>query len=132
MTSEITAAGLHELREDLEQRMEEVAEEIRRELSQSDHEHYIDLAGQVGDLEDQALADLLVDENLADIHHHVQEYRAIDAALLRMADGTYGECVDCGNPIAPDRLRVNPTSIRCVACQAQHERTHAHEGYHTL
>ena len=49
------------------------------------------------------------------------ELIAIDAALQRVADGSYGLCVDCGTPIATARLHANPTAMRCVACQARAE-----------
>ena len=41
---------------------------------------------------------------------------AIDAALERLDDGRYGECLACGQPIAPERLAARPTAERCVAC----------------
>jgi len=41
---------------------------------------------------------------------------AIDAALQRIADGTYGRCVGCGQHIPFGRLIVMPESERCVAC----------------
>jgi RNA polymerase-binding transcription factor DksA len=41
---------------------------------------------------------------------------AVDAALGRVADGTYGVCAVCGRPIAPERLEVRPTARTCVAC----------------
>jgi len=132
MASDLTDAQRHELRALLDSRQQEIGAEIAQALRESDSEHYSDLAGQVGDLEDQALADLLVDQGLAEIHHLIQEYRAIDAAIMRMSAGEYGECVECGGPIPLERLRVNPTALRCVPCQEQFEKTHAHEGYHTL
>jgi DnaK suppressor protein len=46
---------------------------------------------------------------------------AIDAALQRIADGSYGLCVDCGVSIATARLHANPVALRCVACQDQLE-----------
>ena len=45
-----------------------------------------------------------------------------EAALRRMDEGTYGECVDCGEPIALSRLRVQPQAERCHDCQEFHER----------
>jgi len=131
MAGDLNDSQLRELRATLERRMEEVAAEIRRELAESENEHYADLAG-VGDLEDQALADLLVDQNLADIHHYVQEYRAADAALMRLARGEYGLCIDCGGPIAVERLYVYPAALRCVDCQDRFEKTHAGEGHPSL
>ena len=131
MAGDLSDSQLRELRTMLERRQEEVGAEIQRELDESENERYADLAG-VGDLEDQALADLLVDQNLADIHHYVQEYRALDAALMRMARGEYGLCIDCGGPIAVDRLYVYPAALRCIDCQDRFEKTHAGEGHPTL
>ena len=37
----------------------------------------------------------------------VQEVRMIEAALKRIANGTYGICVNCGDPIGEDRLNVD-------------------------
>ena len=50
------------------------------------------------------------------------ELVAIDAALKRIADGSYGLCVDCGASIATARLHANPTAMRCVGCQEKLER----------
>ena len=38
------------------------------------------------------------------------ELKAIDAALKRVADGTYGTCVRCGTPISAERLEAVPVS----------------------
>ncbi len=38
----------------------------------------------------------------------------IDAALARIAAGTYGFCTVCGEPIAPARLEARPTTDRCI------------------
>jgi RNA polymerase-binding protein DksA len=45
-----------------------------------------------------------------------RELAAIRAALNRIEAGTYGTCVACGEPIAPQRLRALPTATRCVDC----------------
>ena len=42
----------------------------------------------------------------------------IDAALDRLADGTYGVCVHCGTDIPPERLEFRPFAAGCVACQS--------------
>ena len=38
----------------------------------------------------------------------------IDAALARVAEGTYGRCEVCGRPIPAARLEARPTATRCV------------------
>ena len=40
----------------------------------------------------------------------------VDAALERLADGTYGVCQNCGRPIASARLAARPTATLCVDC----------------
>jgi RNA polymerase-binding protein DksA len=44
------------------------------------------------------------------------ELDRVDAALRRLDDGTYGTCVSCGNPIAPERLEAIPWSPTCIDC----------------
>jgi DnaK suppressor protein len=50
--------------------------------------------------------------------HEIEE---IDAALLRIADGSYGACIECGDKIAVERLRALPETELCVDCAAQAE-----------
>jgi RNA polymerase-binding protein DksA len=110
----------HKLRE----RWCELRDEISEALSRSDNEGYADIAGRVADLEDQSLADLLVDVNLAEVTRDVEEIRAIERALKRIALGTYGVCVSCGQPIERERLKAHPTANRCAVCQRAYEHDH--------
>ncbi|HEV8565675.1 MAG TPA: TraR/DksA C4-type zinc finger protein [Actinoplanes sp.] len=43
-------------------------------------------------------------------------------ALQRLADGTYGYCEGCQNPIPVERLTVFPWATTCVACKSNRER----------
>lgn len=40
----------------------------------------------------------------------------VAAALLRIAEGTYGTCESCGRPIDPRRLSAAPESVLCIDC----------------
>ncbi len=42
--------------------------------------------------------------------------RMIQAALGRIADGTFGECVACGEPISKERLNAVPHAAHCKRC----------------
>ena len=97
--------------------------EIRQTLNRTDQEQYADIAGQVRDAEDEALADLIVDINHAEVARDVEELRDIEAALERIATGSYGACLSCGIGIPRERLEAYPTAKRCLPCQQQHERT---------
>ena len=69
-----------------------------------------DFEEQAGDLESQEQLERLEASAL-------KELGAIDAALGRIAAGTYGICVKCGEPIARKRLEAVPTATTCVACK---------------
>jgi DnaK suppressor protein len=43
-------------------------------------------------------------------------YHALTKALRRLRDGTYGDCVYCGNPIPAGRLLVIPETEHCLGC----------------
>lgn len=44
------------------------------------------------------------------------EINRIEAAIARIDAGTYGDCVECGNAISPQRLAALPTAAKCIAC----------------
>lgn len=132
MEQALTDRQLSEFRQLLKNRYQALREEIRAELLQSDEERYQELAGQVHDVEEAAVADLLVDLNLAGIDRHIQEIRDIDAALIRIAEGSYGICIDCEQPIGVERLKAYPTAKRCLKCQEVYERTHLSPGSPSL
>ena len=71
--------------------------------------------------DDWAQADAERDLAIALGERESAELVAIDAALQRIADGSYGLCVDCGVAIATARLHANPTALRCVDCQSRLE-----------
>ena len=123
---------LEELRTTLKSRARQLRDEIQQTLRKSDDEQYTMIADQVRDLEDDSFADLMVDVNLAEIDRDLQELRLIDAAFLRMGDGTYGRCDSCDNPIEIARLRATPFASRCFDCQSAFERNHVQNIGHTL
>ena len=43
---------------------------------------------------------------------------ALDAALDRLARGTYSLCVSCGEPISAARLSAEPAAPNCLRCAA--------------
>ena len=73
-----------------------------------------------GDLADVAIRDSLQATNL---NRHRATLRAIEEALLRIDEGTYGTCEDCGEEISVGRLNAVPFALRCVECQEMQEIT---------
>lgn len=44
------------------------------------------------------------------------ERRRLRAALARIEAGAFGDCEECGEAIAPGRLRLDPAATRCIDC----------------
>jgi DnaK suppressor protein len=58
-------------------------------------------------------------ERFADVAIHgqvLQQLAAVDKAIARLDDGSFGICPGCGRPIAIARLDVIPWAATCVAC----------------
>ncbi len=50
-----------------------------------------------------------------------QTLQQVQLALRRIADGEYGYCLHCGDPIAYARLSVQPFATLCLDCQEASE-----------
>ena len=51
-----------------------------------------------------------------------EQVAAADAALRRLAEGRYGVCDRCGQPIGAERLAARPAAATCVRCAARTRR----------
>ena len=91
------------------------------------HGHEADRAQRVGrqtvDLDQQAVGRLSRMDALqcqamaqATAARRQVERQRLRAALARMEAGEYGLCEDCGDEIAPGRLRLDPAAARCIDC----------------
>ena len=70
------------------------------------------------DVEERAVEREL-DEVLEGIGNvEMAEAQAINAALERINDGTYGYCVECGEKITEERLDAVPYAPKCQKCAA--------------
>ncbi len=132
MPANLTNQQLFELEKQLEINLQQLRNVIREELLASANEQYIVLAGQVHDREEESVADLLVDVNLALIDNHIRAVEDTEAAMMRLKRGEYGTCLDCGDGIPYQRLKVYPVAKRCLQCQTRYEQTHAHPRHPTL
>lgn len=72
----------------------------------------------------RAQATTEINEEFAMNEHETAELAAIDTALERIAQGQYGECLDCGVTIPQARLDAYPMALRCVSCQTAAEKAH--------
>lgn len=43
----------------------------------------------------------------------------VDAALTKIANGNYGRCERCGEPVSRERLLARPAARTCITCAAR-------------
>ena len=68
------------------------------------------------------VADAMQGFDIAMVARDVAEIGEVERALRRVADGSYGRCIDCDQPIPPARLNAYPAAARCIRCQEAFER----------
>ena len=56
------------------------------------------------------------------INRQIKLISKIDQALRRIKDGTYGFCLETGEPIGIKRLIARPVAELCIAAQEKHEK----------
>jgi len=116
------------LREQIQARVALLREEIRAALHRNE-EGQEGLANHRSETDDEAVADVQTDLDIAELERDVQELRALQEALRRLPEDDYGTCADCGVDIPFARLRVDPQATRCVVCQAEEEQRQRRHGH---
>lgn len=122
---ELTKEDLKHFSTVLAGRKQVLGEEIRRVLARTEQERYVDILAGGDDAGDSSVADLLSDVAFAEVARDAAEVRDISTAQARIAAGTYGTCIDCGQPIGRKRLEAYPTAKRCIEDQQRREKLRA-------
>jgi DnaK suppressor protein len=132
MRASLTAAERGTLEKQLQDRRRVLRAELRAKLNTQDNPALLGLRSRMDEIDDWAVADLETALEVAEVARDAEELQAVEAALRRIADGTYGTCLECGTPIPYARLAVNPAAPRCIACQEELEGTLRRTGPATL
>jgi DnaK suppressor protein len=106
-----------------------ILEGRRREILSEVHERMRDVRGEgpaanaqgVLDSVESSEADIQEDIEFALIQMKAETLQKIDEALVRLEEGTYGYCFECGDEISERRLRALPFAVRCKACEEARE-----------
>ena len=121
MTATVTAAQRGVLAEELEKRRRALRAELTAKLNAQENPALIGLINRMEETDDWAVADLETALDVAEVSRDAGELAEVEASLTRVADGSYGTCVECGEPIPHARLAANPSAARCIACQERLE-----------
>lgn len=109
------------LRKMLLERRQSVLKEIEQLLGHRLSDEMQLRVDSVPDVGDQALLDSERGRDISILEMRNRVRQQIDDALMRLDEGNYGFCADCGVEISEKRLKAVPFARRCVACQEKEE-----------
>ena len=104
-----------------------------REIVLKQMNYHAESALDCSDLEKRGVTTHMADVSSDNSRHEMQlkllteegnVLELIEAAIKRLIEGTYGKCLDCGEPISEARLEVRPYAIYCVKCKSLREKNH--------
>jgi DnaK suppressor protein len=110
------SAVLEELRKHLEEektRIESRIAELTLQDPFADPDRLIDNAASDLEATEESNHDR-VSALIEELTHRKEE---VDAALIRIGNGTYGYCTNCKTMIDTDRLAIFPTAQLCLSCE---------------
>ncbi|MDP3804356.1 MAG: TraR/DksA C4-type zinc finger protein [Candidatus Omnitrophota bacterium] len=90
-------------------------------LNKSQREASGDLSGYSYHMADMASDDYERDFSLGRATDEQKIMYAIDEAMKRITEGTYGNCLQCGKAIPKKRLKALPYTEMCIECQKVRE-----------
>ena len=76
---------------------------------------------EVLDAVESAEADIQEELEFALVQMKSETLNKVNDALVRLEQGNYGNCFDCGEEIAEKRLRALPFAVRCKDCEEAKE-----------
>lgn len=117
----LTQRRLEHLVHAMERREGDLRVRIADERERADVEGYEQLNEYAGDQADRAFVETRVEIESGLIELQLKELEDIKAARARIAEGTFGLCIDCGDAIDYERLNVYPLAVRCAECQMLRE-----------
>jgi len=121
--NDLTSAQQEELAGALDAREAELQSAITR-LRESIASPAAGSGPEVRDSVEDGDARMMSTLDLTQLGRHEQELREVQAARVRMRQGSYGLCSTCEEPIAFARLRARPDARLCLVHEAQWEKDH--------
>lgn len=103
-------------------RLEERQQALRKMVSRTEEDGRIADQDSAQDIADRAANSYTKEFLFSQSNNDRQFLNMVETALQRIREGTFGECVNCGNEINPKRLEAVPWTRYCIECQEKKER----------
>jgi len=121
-TTKMSRSRYSELKEMLSARRRELQAEVQGKMRGVREEGtWGGKLNEVLDAVESAEADIQEDLEFALVQMKSETLNKINDALVRLEQGDYGYCYDCGEEIAEKRLRALPFAVRCKDCEEARE-----------
>lgn len=107
--------------EQFKKRLEERQQELRRIVSRTVQDGRTADEEAAQDIADRAASSYTKEFLFHQSNNERQLLQAVEGALGRIRQGSFGECVNCGNEINAKRLEAVPWTRYCIDCQEKVE-----------
>jgi len=108
--------------ETFKKRLETRQQELRRTVHRTQADGRIaDEDTAAADIADRAASSYNKEFLFSQSNNERQLLQMVDKALARIREGSFGECVHCGNEINSKRLEAVPWTRHCIECQEKLE-----------
>lgn len=108
--------------EGFKKRLEERQSALRKTVSRTEEDGRIADQETAQDIADRAASSYTKEFLFSQSSNERQLLQMVETALQRIREGSFGECVSCGNEINAKRLEAVPWTRYCIACQEKMEK----------
>jgi DnaK suppressor protein len=107
--------------EAFKKRLEARQQELRRNVSRTQQDGRSSDEDSAQDIADKAASSYNKEFLFHQSNAERQLLQMVEGALARIQDGSFGQCISCGQEINPKRLEAVPWTRHCIACQEKLE-----------
>ena len=126
-SNKASSARYEELKRLLEDRRREIMSQVHEKIKGVRTESSGKKMSEVYDAGESSESDIQEDIEFALIQMKTETLSKINEALSRLEEGAYGNCFECGEEIAQQRLRALPFAVRCKDCEQARENAQIRE-----
>jgi DnaK suppressor protein len=108
--------------ETFKKRLEERQRELRQNVSRTEQDGRSADLDTAQDIADRASSSYQKEFLFHQSSSERQTLQMVESALNRIREGTFGECISCGNEINAKRLEAVPWTRYCIDCQEKMEK----------
>jgi DnaK suppressor protein len=108
--------------ESFKKKLEERQQSLRKTVSRTEEDGRAADADSAQDIADRAANSYTKEFLFAQSNNERQLLQMVETALGRIREGSFGECVSCGDEINAKRLEAVPWTRYCIACQEKKEK----------